>query len=131
MPVPGDKIIGVIHTGKGITIHKSNCKTIEKFQSTPEKLFHLDWNDYSNLSATTFRTKLSVLAKNTPGSLNEITSIFSRENANIEDIKILSRTNEFMDMLFTIDVKNLEHMNNIIKSLKNTKVINTVIKYSN
>jgi len=36
-----------------------------------------------------------------------------------------------MDILFTIDVKNLEHMNNIIKSLKNTKVINTVIKYSN
>ena len=130
-PVPGDEIIGIIHTGKGITIHKKTCKTLQKYKDTPEKIFNLSWEDYSSLQGSTFRTKISIMAKNSPGSLNEITSILARENANIDDIKIISRTDEFTDILFTINVKNIEHLNNIISNLKNTKVINTVIKYNN
>ncbi len=130
-PIPGDEIIGIIHTGKGITIHKSNCKTIEKYTNFPEKIFQLNWDDYSSFKDSTFRTKISILAQNSPGALNEITSILARENANIDDIKIISKTEEYMDILFTIDVKNIEHINNIISNLKNTKMINTVIKYNN
>ena len=94
-------------------------------------LFKLNWEDYSSFTDSVFRTKLSIMTQNTPGALNEITSILARENANIEDIKIISKTEEYMDMLFTIDVKNIEHINNIISNLKNTKMINTVIKYNN
>ena len=130
LPVPGDEIIGVIHTGKGFTIHKKNCKNLHKFEKTPEKLFQLDWNDYASLKDSTFKTKLSILSKNSPGALNEITSILAKENANIEDIKIISRTEEYMDIMFAIDVKDLEHLNNIITNLKNAKMINTVIKYN-
>ncbi|MCR5506685.1 MAG: DUF5913 domain-containing protein, partial [bacterium] len=130
LPVPGDEIVGVIHTGKGFTIHKKDCKNLHKYESMPEKLFKLDWNDYTALKNSTFKTKLSVLAKNSPGVLNEITSILAKENANIEDIRIISRTEEYVDIMFVIDVKDLEHLNNIITNLKNAKMINTVIKYN-
>ena len=100
---------------------------MKKTEKTPEKLFQLDWNDYTSLKDSTFKTKLSILSKNSPGALNEITSILAKENANIEDIRIISKTEEFVDIMFTIDVKDLEHLNNIITNLKNAKMINTVI----
>ncbi len=130
-PVPGDEIIGIIHTGKGITIHKKTCNTLERYKNTPEKLFNLNWDDYSSFKNSTFQTKIAILAKNTPGALNEITSILAKENANIDYIKIISKTEEYTDILFTINVKNIEHLNNIISNLKNAKMINTVIKYNN
>ncbi len=129
-PVPNDEIIGVIHTGKGITIHKKNCKGLTKYKKTPEKLFNLNWDDYTSFKSSTFKTKLSILANYKSGALNEITSVFAREGATIEDIKVASKTDGFIEFLITIEVKNIEHLNNIISNLKNTKVINTIIKYN-
>ena len=129
-PLPGDEIIGIIHTGKGITIHKKNCKQLSKYEKTPEKLFNLTWDDYNAFKDSTFSTKISVLCNHTSGALNEITSILARENAIIEDIKVANKTSEFIEFLITIDVKNITHLNNIISDLKSIKMINTVLKYN-
>lgn len=129
-PIPNDEIIGIIHTGKGITIHKKNCKTTERYKNTPEKVFDLSWNDYNAFKDSKFSTKISVLCNYKPGALNEITSIIARENAIIEDIKVATRTIEYIEFLITINVNNIEHLNNIIADLKNTKIINTVLKYN-
>ena len=129
-PLPGDKIIGVIHTGKGITIHKENCKQLSKYAKTPEKLFNLSWNDYNAFKDSKFSTKLSVLCDYIPGALNKITYIIARENAIIEDIKVANKTHEFIEFLITIDVDNIEHLNNIVSDLKSIKMINTVLKYN-
>ncbi|MBD5398009.1 bifunctional (p)ppGpp synthetase/guanosine-3',5'-bis(diphosphate) 3'-pyrophosphohydrolase [bacterium] len=129
-PLPGDEIIGVIHTGKGITIHKQNCKQLSKFAKTPEKLFNLSWDDYNAFKDSKFSTKISVLCDHTPSALNEITSILARENAIIEDIRVANKTREFIEFLITIDVNNIEHLNNIVTDLKSIKMINTVLKYN-
>ncbi len=130
-PVPNDEIIGIIHTGKGITIHKKDCNTVAKYQATtPEKLFDLNWEDYSSFNTSSFRTKISVLANSAAGSLNEITSVLAKENANIEDIRVASKTDEFVEFILIIDVTDINHLNNIITNLKNSKMINTVLKYN-
>ena len=128
-PLPGDEIIGIIHTGKGITIHKKECKQLTKH--TPERLFNLTWDDYTTFKDSTFSTKISVLCNYTSGALNEITSILARENAIIEDIRVANKTSEFIEFLIAINVKNITHLNNIITNLKSIKMINTVLKYNN
>ncbi len=129
-PLPGDEIIGIIHTGKGITIHKRNCLQLKKYENTPEKLFELTWEDYNTFKDSTFRTKLSILCNHTIGALNEITSVLAKENAIIDDIKVSNKTNEFIEFLITIEVKNISHLNNIVSNLKSIKVINTILKYN-
>jgi GTP pyrophosphokinase len=129
-PVPGDRILGVIHTGKGITVHKDSCETLKRYSGEPGRIFELSWNDYAAFRDATFRTKVSVLAEHGTDSLNEITSVLAKENSTIHDIKVVSRTTDFIEFLITIDVKDSDHLNNIIARLKNAKVINTVIKYA-
>ena len=130
-PIPGDEIVGIIHTGKGISIHRHDCPSLKQYKNHPEKLFTLNWDDYNEVKNSTFRTKISILANNEAGTLNKITTVFLRENINIEDIKILNKTEEFVDILFTIDVKNINQLNSLINNLKNIKIINTVIKCNN
>ncbi len=129
-PVPNNEITGVIHTGKGISIHKTDCNNLNKYKDTPEKLFKMNWQDFSSFKNSTFKTKISILANYQPGSLNEITSIIAKNNARIDDIKVASKTNDFIEFLITIEIKDIEHLNSIISNLKNTKIINTVIKYN-
>ena len=43
-PVPGDEIVGIIATGKGVTIHARECQTLEGFAATPERFIDVDWN---------------------------------------------------------------------------------------
>ena len=130
-PVPGDSIMGIVHTGKGITIHKDGCDTLKRYAGAPERIFKLTWEDCAAFSGATYRTRISVLAAHQPGSLNEITSVLAKESSTIHDIRVISRTTDFIDFLITIDVRDVGHLNNIIERLKNIKVINTVIKYAN
>ena len=43
-PVPGDDIVGIVATGKGVTIHARDCQTLEAFAATPERFIDVDWN---------------------------------------------------------------------------------------
>lgn len=127
-PVPDNKIVGIIHKGKGITIHRNDCSTLKKYEDSPDKLFSLKWDDYNKVKSLSFKTKLSVLSKNIPGALNEITSVFVKENIDLDNVRVLNKTEEFVDLLFTINIQNPKQLNDIILKMKNIKIINTVIK---
>src|ERR1700727_563869 len=43
-PVPGDEIVGIVTTGKGVTIHGRECQTLTAFAETPERFIDVDWN---------------------------------------------------------------------------------------
>ena len=42
-PLPGDRIVGIVTTGKGVTIHTRDCPTLESFAATPERFIDVDW----------------------------------------------------------------------------------------
>ena len=44
-PLPGDRIVGIVTTGKGVTIHTIDCDTLESFADTPERWLDVAWND--------------------------------------------------------------------------------------
>ena len=53
-PVPGDDIVGIVTTGKGVTIHGRDCPTLTGFAATPERFIEVDWN-YAALGGGTGR----------------------------------------------------------------------------
>jgi GTP pyrophosphokinase len=128
-PVPGDEIVGIIHTGRGITIHRKDCKSLKKYEESPERMFQLTWNDYTAFGNSTFQAKLSILTVHKAGALNEVTSVIAKAGARIDDIRVTSKTNDYIEFFIVVEVKDIDHLNGIINSLKNIKVINTVLKY--
>ena len=68
-PLPGDRIVGIVTTGKGVTVHTIDCETLERFQDTPERWVDIAWDVASDDHAIERTGRLHVVVANEPGSL--------------------------------------------------------------
>lgn len=127
-PLPGDKIVGIVTTGKGVTIHKTDCKTLEKYASEPERWLDIDWGEQAQQELHTARIK--VFLSNEPGALGDLSNLIARQSANIANLNIINRTLSYFEILIDIEVNDVEHLNNIISSLKASKMISYVSRSS-
>jgi GTP pyrophosphokinase len=116
-PVPGDQIIGIVTTGKGVTIHTSDCLTLERFMDTPERWIDVAWNPAAQ-NKDQHVARIYIVLLHQPGAAAAITTIIARENANIINMKIKNRTEDYYEFVLDLDVNNLEHLYNIIAALR-------------
>ncbi len=124
-PLPGDRIVGIISTGKGVTIHTIDCESLTTFADTPERWLDVSWeveNDSTDVHVA--RVYLTVL--NEPGALGTLSMVIAKNDGNISNLKIPSRSVDFFDMEIDIEVRDLKHLSNIIAALRATSVINSV-----
>ena len=68
-PLPGDTIIGIVTTGKGVTIHTTDCETLESFARTPERWIDVGWDDGHSKDDHSLVGRLSVVLNNPPQQL--------------------------------------------------------------
>ncbi len=124
-PLPGDRIVGIVTTGKGVTIHTIDCETLESFADTPERWLDVSWNVSRNGSETHVG-RLHVVIANEPGSLGALTTTVGRNEGNITNLKITNRATDFFEMSMDVEVKDLRHLTNIIAALRATPSVNSV-----
>jgi GTP pyrophosphokinase len=123
-PLPGDRIVGIVTTGKGVTIHTIDCETLATFAETPERWLDVAWDDDASAGAHVGR--INVTLDNEPGSLGSLTTVIGKGGGNITNLKITNRSLDFFEILVDIEVQNLRHLTNIIAALRATPVINSV-----
>ena len=123
-PLPGDRIVGIITTGKGVTIHTIDCDTLQDFHETPERWLDLAWDLESESDIHVGRIALTVM--NAPGNLGDLSTVIARHNGNISNLKITSRSNDFFDMLIDIEVHDVRHLTDVIAALRASPAVNTV-----
>jgi GTP diphosphokinase / guanosine-3',5'-bis(diphosphate) 3'-diphosphatase len=123
-PLPGDKIVGVIHTGSGVTIHTSDCEMLNNFAGMPERIIDLTWD--SNASNIPFVCRINVVLLNEVSGLSVISSEIARDNGNIINFKITNRNPDYFEIIFDIEVESVDHIEQIINSLRTKKVIQHV-----
>ncbi|MCK5366014.1 MAG: bifunctional (p)ppGpp synthetase/guanosine-3',5'-bis(diphosphate) 3'-pyrophosphohydrolase, partial [Gammaproteobacteria bacterium] len=123
-PLPGERIVGIVTTGKGVTVHTIDCETLETFQETPERWVDVAWDVEENTESHTGRLQLVVA--NEPGSLGSLSTIIGRNNGNISNLKITNRSIDFFEMLVDVEVQDAKHLSNIIAALRATPVITSV-----
>jgi guanosine-3',5'-bis(diphosphate) 3'-pyrophosphohydrolase len=124
-PLPGDRIRGIVTTGKGVTIHTEDCITLERFVDQPERFLDVYWTPGRN-GQTPFVGRLHVTIDNQPGSLGTLTTIIAKNDGNITNLKITNRSIDFFDMLIDIEVRDVHHLNDVIADLRSNKVIGLV-----
>ena len=123
-PLPGDRIVGIVTTGKGVTIHTIDCETLATFAETPERWLDVAWDE--DISAGAHVGRINVTLDNEPGSLGSLTTVIGKGGGNITNLKITNRSLDFFEILVDIEVQNLRHLTNIIAALRATPVINSV-----
>jgi GTP pyrophosphokinase len=130
-PLPGDRIVGIITTGKGVTIHTIDCATLESFSEQPERWIDVGWDSVSEGAPGIYTGRLKVTVANQPGSLSKLSTVIARHEGNISNLRIVNRSMDFFDMVIDVEVSDVKHLANITAALRATPAINAVERARN
>src|SRR5215467_12088424 len=129
-PLPGDRIVGIITTGKGVTIHTIDCATLESFSEASERWIDVGWDSVSE-NAGVYTGRLKITVANQPGSLSSLSTVIARHEGNISNLRIVNRSMDFFDMVIDVEVNDVKHLADITAALRATPAINAVERARN
>ncbi len=124
-PLPGDRIVGIVTTGKGVTIHTIDCETLETFADTPERWLDVSWGEGAD-SPEAHVGRIQVTFQNEQGALGTVSTVVGRNGGNITNLKVTNRSTDFWDIVIDVYVADIQHLNNIIAALRATPIIVSV-----
>jgi guanosine-3',5'-bis(diphosphate) 3'-pyrophosphohydrolase len=119
--VPGDRIIGIMTPGEGVTIYPIQSPALKEFDDQPERWLDVRW-DIDEASGERFPARIGVMALNQPGTLADITRIIGENDANISNLRITS-AGDYSSMLIDLEVWTLKHLTRVISRLRAEAVV--------
>jgi GTP diphosphokinase / guanosine-3',5'-bis(diphosphate) 3'-diphosphatase len=120
--VPGDRIVGIMTPGGGITIYPIQSPALKEFEDTPERWLDVRW-DVEEQSPQRFPAQIKVHSVNEPGSLAQVAQVIAEHDGNIDNIRMARRAPDFTELLIDLEVYDLKHLNAIIAQLKAKSVV--------
>jgi (p)ppGpp synthase/HD superfamily hydrolase len=123
--VPGDRIVGIVTPGEGITIYPIQSPTLKDFEESPERWLDVRW-DMDERTPQRFPARIAVQSVNEPGTLAQIAQVIGEADGNIDNLRMVLRAPDFTEMLIEVEVWNLEHLTRIIAGLKAKSVVSKV-----
>jgi guanosine-3',5'-bis(diphosphate) 3'-pyrophosphohydrolase len=117
-PVPGDKVLGFITRGRGVSVHTADCANAGELGFDRDRVVDVSWGD---LQAAAHPVKISVRTEDKPGLLASVSSSISAGEANITHAEATTGEGQQAILNFTIDIKDVEHLNRVIKSIEAIK----------
>jgi GTP diphosphokinase / guanosine-3',5'-bis(diphosphate) 3'-diphosphatase len=115
--VPGDRIVGIIQPGAGITIYPIQSPALSAFDDQPERWIDVRW-DIDENNKERFPARVSVTAINAPGSLADIAQVVAANDANIHTLSMVRTAPDFTEMLIDLEVWDVKHLNRLLSQLK-------------
>jgi len=125
-PLPGDRIVGIVTTGKGVAVHAIDCKALEKYSSEPERWLDISWGDAATDDVHTGRLK--IILANEPGALGDLSNVIARSEGNISNLNITNRTLSYFELIVDVEVHDLKQLNDIIAAVKGCKTVSYVAR---
>jgi len=122
-PIPGDPIAGVINTGTGVTIHNQTCRNLKNLVLTPQRILDVCWKNDDEIGDEMYASKIRVLIENKTGGLADITSIIAKKKVNISGIKTTSRSSDHFEVMIDVEVKSVDHLEEILSALRISRKI--------
>ena len=122
-PVPGDKVVGYISRGRGLIVHRTSCNGLSSLSGAKDRLVPVNWDVKKDIS---FKTKLHITCLDKAGTLHEITETIAKQDINILDVKTDVNAGGSADIWIVCTVKDVDSLNNLIKSIAKLKYVDTV-----
>ncbi len=118
-PIPPEPILGYITRGRGVTIHRKDCKTLIA-TAEPERWIEVEWG----IEEETFPIPIVVKAYRRPGLIDEIANILNGQNINLSKTKTTS-SNSISTIYMVAEVASLEQLNHVLSRFEK---LNNVIE---
>jgi GTP pyrophosphokinase len=114
-PLPGERILGIVTTGKGVTIHATDCHTLENFAATPERFLDVDWDE---ASAAARVGRVVVETRTRSSALSALAETVAQNDGAIAGLKVQHRDGDSIEVLLDIEVTDLRHLERIMAALR-------------
>lgn len=122
--VPGDRIVGILTPGEGVTIYPIQSASLADFDNEPDRWIDVRWDFEAEPQRYPARIKLQSI--NEPGSLAQITQVIADHEGNIDNVTMKRRTQDFTDVTIDLGVWDLKHLNAIIAELRAKRTVSRV-----
>lgn len=123
-PVPGDKIVGYITKGRGISVHRADCSNVLNL-TDPNRIVEVEWNKYSTGS---FTAEIHIKARESPGTIIQISKTFLEMGIPVTALNAKNEKNEYDFFSATLEVKSRRELNLLIKNLNKIKEITQIYR---
>jgi guanosine-3',5'-bis(diphosphate) 3'-pyrophosphohydrolase len=120
--VPGDRIVGILTPGEGITIYPIQSAALKEFEEAPERWLDVRW-DVEGTSLQRFPARIVLQSVNEPGTLAQIAQVIAEHDGNIDNIRMTRRSPDFTEVLIDMEVYDLKHLTAIIAQLRAKEVV--------
>ncbi len=123
--VPGDRIVGILSKGEGVTVYPIQADALRRYEDTAEEWLDVSW-DIDPEDPERFPARVSVTTVNAPGSLAEITDVIGRSDANIANLFLEAPNSGLTKIILGMEVWDLNHLNRVIRELRGLSVVSHV-----
>ncbi|HCR98282.1 MAG: RelA/SpoT family protein [Halomonas sp.] len=127
-PLPGDPVLGHLSMGKGLVVHRAECRNLTEHKNDPDKLFTLEWSDAIDED---FPVALRIEIESHRGLVAELAGLVTDADANIERIGIEERDARLSTVNLTLSVKGRVHLARIIKRIRNLPNVVKITRMTN
>jgi len=127
-PIRGEKIVGYITRGKGVSVHSSVCPNVLNLLYDPERRIDVEWDKGSDGSPYTVR--LSIQVEDRKGILADVSSKIAGINTNIRNVEATT-TDQMGRIDMTVEISDVKHLQKVIKSLRSVEGVLDVERAAN
>ena len=120
-PVPGDKVVGFITRGRGVTIHTADCQNA--MDDDPHRKVEVEWDSTKEYS---YPVRIQIYSQDKKGLLGEISNSISSQGANIKNARVDTTEDKKAISTFEVEIRDLNHLNKVIRALEKIKGVQRV-----
>jgi GTP diphosphokinase / guanosine-3',5'-bis(diphosphate) 3'-diphosphatase len=121
-PVPGDKILGYITRGRGLTIHSVDCPNLGALDYDRNRLVEVEWD---TATPGQHAVNIAVIAEDKTGVLANVSSAIAGSEANISRAEITTKEDRKAELHFVVEISDTNHLNRVLKAIERVEGIIT------
>jgi len=114
-PIRGEKIVGYITRGKGVSVHSAACPNVVNLLYDPERRIDVEWDKGTDVAPYTVR--LSIQVEDRRGILADVSAKIAGINTNIRNVEATT-TDQMGRIDMTVEISDVKHLQKVIKSLR-------------
>jgi GTP pyrophosphokinase len=127
-PVPGDKIIGFVTRGSGVSVHRSDCKNVVELRLQPERFMQVSWQAGTK---SVFLVQIQIEALDRSGLLSDVTRVLSEHHVNILSAAVSTRADRVALSKFVFEMGNASHLDTLLSAVRRIDNVYDVYRVAN
>jgi GTP diphosphokinase / guanosine-3',5'-bis(diphosphate) 3'-diphosphatase len=115
-PIRGERIVGYITRGKGVSVHSATCPNVVNLLYDPERRIEVEWD--KSADAAPYTVRLTIRVTDRRGILADVSSRVADIDTNIRDIEATVDADQRGSIRMTVEISDMKHLEKVMRSIK-------------